>query len=622
MSSLTPSGPLLAVDNLAVEFRTTERVVHAVRGVSFAVGHGETVALVGESGSGKSVTALSLMRLIEHGGGHITSGSMRFDRPEAVAVDLATVDNATMREIRGAEIAMIFQEPMTSLNPVFTVGEQIAESIRLHQGMDRAAARREALRMLEQVRIPEAVLVLGRHPHQLSGGMRQRVMIAMALSCKPRLLIADEPTTALDVTVQAQILELIRLLQDEMHMAVMFITHDMGVVAEVADRVLVMYRGAMVETGAATQIFAAPVHPYTRALLSAVPRLGSMRGTDAPARFPLVDTASAGAAPPRATTALAPPTAGSAAPLLRVRGLNTRFPVRAGIFGRVRRQVHAVEQVSFELAAGETLALVGESGCGKSTTGRSLLRLVDIDGGSIEFGGRDLAKVPAGQMRPLRREIQMVFQDPFASLDPRLTVGFSVAEPLYVHGIAEGAAAVERVNWLLRHVGLPADAANRYPHEFSGGQRQRIAIARALALQPKLIIADEAVSALDVSIRAQIVNLLLDLQAEFGLAYLFISHDMAVVERISHRVAVMYLGQIVEIGPRRAIFENPLHPYTRKLLAAVPVADPARRRRKRELSSAEVPSPIRALGDEPVVAPLEEMEPGHFVATHRIAGIY
>jgi glutathione transport system ATP-binding protein len=622
MSSLTPSGPLLAVDNLSVEFRTTERVVHAVRGVSFVVGHGETVALVGESGSGKSVTALSLMRLIEHGGGHITSGSMRFDRPEAVAVDLATVDNATMREIRGAEIAMIFQEPMTSLNPVFTVGEQIAESIRLHQGMDRAAARREALRMLEQVRIPEAVLVLGRHPHQLSGGMRQRVMIAMALSCKPRLLIADEPTTALDVTVQAQILELIRLLQDEMHMAVMFITHDMGVVAEVADRVLVMYRGEMVETGAATQIFAAPVHPYTRALLSAVPRLGSMRGTDVPARFPLVDTASAGAAPPRATTALVPPTAGSAAPLLRVRGLNTRFPVRAGIFGRVRRQVHAVEQVSFELAAGETLALVGESGCGKSTTGRSLLRLVDIDGGSIEFGGRDLAKVPAGQMRPLRREIQMVFQDPFASLDPRLTVGFSVAEPLYVHGIAEGAAAVERVNWLLRHVGLPADAANRYPHEFSGGQRQRIAIARALALQPKLIIADEAVSALDVSIRAQIVNLLLDLQAEFGLAYLFISHDMAVVERISHRVAVMYLGQIVEIGPRRAIFENPLHPYTRKLLAAVPVADPARRRRKRELSSDEVPSPIRALGDEPVVAPLEELEPGHFVATHRIAGIY
>ncbi|MEO8740445.1 MAG: dipeptide ABC transporter ATP-binding protein [Casimicrobiaceae bacterium] len=619
VNSLTPSGPLLAVDNLSVEFRTTERVVQAVRGVSFSVSHGETVAIVGESGSGKSVTALSLMRLIEHGGGHITSGSMQFDRPEAERADLATADNATMREIRGAEIAMIFQEPMTSLNPVFTVGEQIAESIRLHQGMNRAAARREALRMLELVRIPEPVLVLGRHPHQLSGGMRQRVMIAMALSCKPRLLIADEPTTALDVTVQAQILELIRLLQDELHMAVMFITHDMGVVAEVADRVLVMYRGEMVETGTAVQIFAAPVHAYTQALLAAVPRLGSMRGTNAPARFAVLDATSSDSPPP---LPLVEPMRGDQPPLLRVRGLNTRFPVRAGILGRVTRRVHAVEQVSFDLAAGETLALVGESGCGKSTTGRSLLRLVDIDGGSIEFAGRDIAQVPADQMRPLRREIQMVFQDPFASLDPRLTIGFSVAEPLYVHGIAEGAAAVDRVNWLLQHVGLPADSANRYPHEFSGGQRQRIAIARALALQPKLIVADEAVSALDVSIRAQIVNLLLDLQAEFGLAYLFISHDMAVVERISHRVAVMYLGQIVEIGPRRAIFENPLHPYTRKLLAAVPVADPARRRRKRELSSDEVPSPIRALGDEPVVAPLEEMEPGHFVATHRIAGNY
>ena len=474
--------------------------------------------------------------------------------------------------------------------------------------------------MLEQVRIPEAAQVLSRHPHQLSGGMRQRVMIAMALSCKPRLLIADEPTTALDVTIQAQILALIRLLQEEMHMAVVFITHDMGVVAEVADRVLVMYRGEIVEGGAAIQIFDAPTNPYTRALLAAVPRLGSMRGSDSPARFPLPSTAPfTGAAPP-AQLPLRAPAIG--APLLKVRGLTTRFAVRSGFFGRVRRRVHAVEQISFDLAAGETLALVGESGCGKSTTGRSLLRLVDIDAGSIEFGGRDIAKIPADAMRPLRREIQMVFQDPFASLDPRLTVGFSVAEPLYVHGVAKGTAAADRVAWLLEHVGLSPDAALRYPHEFSGGQRQRIAIARALALQPKLIVADEAVSALDVSIRAQIVNLLLDLQAEFALAYLFISHDMAVVERVSHRVAVMYLGQIVEIGPRRAIFDDPQHPYTRKLLAAVPVADPTRRRRKRELSSDEVPSPIRALGDEPVVAPLREVGPGHFVATHRIAGAF
>ena len=611
-----PDAPLLQVDRLSVEFRTSERTVSAVRNVSFSVSRGETIAVVGESGSGKSVTALSLMRLVEHGGGRITSGRLEFAREHA-RIDLAQTSAATMREIRGAEIAMIFQEPMTSLNPVYTVGEQIAESIRLHQRKDFTAAKREALRMLEQVRIPEAAQVLGRYPHQLSGGMRQRVMIAMALSCKPRLLIADEPTTALDVTIQAQILELIRLLQQEMHMAVIFITHDMGVVAEVAHRVIVMYRGEKVEEGEALQIFHSPRHPYTQALLAAVPRLGSMQGSDAPARFPLPST---GADNRPAQAAMPVPSPGR--PLLRVRDLRTRFPIRTGILGRVRRMVHAVEQVSFELRAGETLALVGESGGGKSTTGRSLLRLVDIDSGSIELDGRDIAKLPADEVRPLRREIQMVFQDPYASLDPRLTVGFSVAEPLYVHGIAKGAAAEERVAWLLQHVGLSPDSANRYPHEFSGGQRQRVAIARALALQPKIIVADEAVSALDVSIRAQIINLMLDLQAEFGLSYLFISHDMAVVERISHRVAVMYLGQIVEIGPRRAIFENPQHAYTRKLLSAVPVADPARRRLKTELSSEEIPSPIRAVGDEPKVAPLEEIAPGHYVAMHRIAGAY
>ncbi len=610
-----PDAPLIKVDRLSVEFRTSERTVSAVRNVSFSVDRGETVAIVGESGSGKSVTALSLMRLVEHGGGRITSGRLEFAR-DAGRIDLAQASTATMREIRGAEIAMIFQEPMTSLNPVYTVGEQIAESIRLHQRKDFTAAKREALRMLEQVRIPEAAQVLDRYPHQLSGGMRQRVMIAMALSCKPRLLIADEPTTALDVTIQAQILALIRLLQEEMHMAVMFITHDMGVVAEVAHRVIVMYRGEKVEEGDAMRIFHSPQHPYTRALLAAVPQLGSMQGSDAPARFPLL---SAGGIKGSASPAASHPAPPSGRSLLRVRGLKTRFPIRSGILGRVRRQVHAVEQVSFELLAGETLALVGESGCGKSTTGRSLMRLVNIDGGSIELDGRDITKLPADQVRPLRREIQMVFQDPYASLDPRLTVGFSVAEPLYVHGIAQGTDAEERVAWLLEHVGLSPDSANRYPHEFSGGQRQRVAIARALALQPKIIVADEAVSALDVSIRAQIINLMLDLQAEFGLSYLFISHDMAVVERISHRVAVMYLGQIVEIGPRRAIFENPQHAYTRKLLSAVPVADPARRKPKIELSSEEIPNPIRTIGDEPLVAPLKEVSPGHYVATHRIA---
>jgi glutathione transport system ATP-binding protein len=516
---------------------------------------------------------------------------------------------------------MIFQEPMTSLNPVFAVGEQIAESIRLHQRMDSAAARREALHMLQQVRIPDAASVLSRYPHQLSGGMRQRVMIAMALSCRPRLLIADEPTTALDVTIQAQILELIRMLQAEMHMAVLFITHDMGVVAEVADRVVVMVGGEKVEDGTAAQIFHAPKHPYTQALLAAVPTLGAMRGTDMPARFVLRRQESGAYVTPTQAPLRVPPSR-ARAPLLRVRGLKTRFPVRSGILARPKRLVHAVEQVSFDLYAGETLGLVGESGCGKSTTGRSLLRLVDIEDGSIELNGREVARLSSDQFRPLRRDIQMVFQDPFASLDPRLTVGFSVAEPLYVHGVASGRAAEERVASLLEHVGLSRDLAQRYPHEFSGGQRQRIALARALALRPSIIVADEAVSALDVSIRAQIVNLMLDLQDAFGLSYLFISHDMAVVERISHRVAVMYLGQIVEIGPRRAVFENPQHPYTRKLMAAVPVADPARRRRKSELSSEEIPSPIRAVGDEPVVAPLVEVGPGHFVAKHRISAVY
>jgi glutathione transport system ATP-binding protein len=612
------NSPALSVAGLSVEFATTERTVRAVRDVSFDVGRGETIAIVGESGSGKSVTALSLMRLVEHGGGRIIGGRLDFTRPDGSRIDLARADPAAMRAIRGAEIAMIFQEPMTSLNPVFTVGEQIAESIRLHQGKDHGAANAEALRMLEQVRIPEAGQVLTRYPHQLSGGMRQRVMIAMALSCRPALLIADEPTTALDVTIQAQILALIRLLQAEMRMAVIFITHDMGVVAEVADRVVVMWRGEAVEDGPVERIFAAPAHPYTRALLSAVPRLHSMRGTDAPRRFSLLRPAGGSQAPAADAPVLATP----GPPLLSVRKLTTRFDIKAGFFGRVTRRVHAVEQVSFDIKAGETLALVGESGCGKSTTGRSLLRLVAIEGGSIEYAGRDIAKLSASEVRPVRRDIQMIFQDPFASLDPRLTIGFSIAEPLYVHGVASGSEAEDRVRWLLQHVGLSPDHAQRYPHEFSGGQRQRIAVARALALNPKIIIADEAVSALDVSIQAQIVNLLIDLQAEFGVSYLFISHDMAVVERVSHRVAVMFLGQIVEIGPRRAVFENPQHPYTRKLMAAVPVADPLLRKRQRELSSDEIPSPIRAAGDEPVVLPLQEVGPGHFVATHRIAGAY
>ncbi|WP_175745255.1 dipeptide ABC transporter ATP-binding protein [Burkholderia ambifaria] len=631
-SSRTPSELVLpdqrvvAVDDLSVMFRRGAATFDAVRNVSFHVDRGETLAIVGESGSGKSVTSLALMRLVEHGGGEITSGRIALRRRGGALVDLARASAATMRGIRGADIAMIFQEPMTSLNPVFTVGDQISEAIALHQSKSATEARAEALRLLDLVRIPEARRVFARYPHQLSGGMRQRVMIAMALSCRPALLIADEPTTALDVTIQAQILQLIRGLQDEMNMGVIFITHDMGVVAEVADRVLVMYRGEKVEEGESERIFATPAHRYTRALLAAVPRLGSMQGTDIPEKFPLLKVDATGAtapAPAAHDAADAQPAVDAAAPpILRVRDLVTRFPVKSGVFSRVSQYVHAVERVSFELRAGETLALVGESGCGKSTTGRSLLRLVESQSGSIEFDGRDISAMKGADLQALRRNIQFIFQDPFASLNPRLTVGFSIMEPLLVHGVASGREAQARVDWLLDKVGLPPEAARRYPHEFSGGQRQRIAIARALALNPKVVIADESVSALDVSVQAQIVNLMLDLQRELGVAYLFISHDMAVVERISHRVAVMYLGQIVEIGPRRAVFEAPQHPYTRKLMSAVPVADPARRHAPRQLAADEIPSPIRAIGDEPTVAPLVAVGPDHFVATHRVGGAY
>ncbi|HSW19002.1 MAG TPA: dipeptide ABC transporter ATP-binding protein [Ramlibacter sp.] len=619
-----PEGRVAQVDDLSVRFTTAERTVDAVRNLSFHVDRGETLAIVGESGSGKSVTSLSLMRLVEHGGGHIVSGRMAFRRRGGEVVDLAQASDATLRGIRGADIAMIFQEPMTSLNPVFTAGDQIAESIRVHQGKSKAAARAEALRMLELVRIPEARAALDRFPHQLSGGMRQRVMIAMALSCRPSLLIADEPTTALDVTIQAQILQLIRVLQEEMHMGVVFITHDMGVVAEVADRVLVMNGGRRVEEGPSDEVFARPREPYTRALLAAVPRLGAMQGSELPRKFDLLrhDGVAAANEPISVPEKAHDTVRGDAAPVLRVQDLVTRFDVASGIFGRVKRRVHAVEKVSFELRPGETLALVGESGCGKSTTGRSLLRLVESQGGVIEFGGRNVRDLPTSTLQGLRRNIQFIFQDPFASLDPRVTVGFSIMEPLLVHKIASGKEAQARVDWLLQKVGLPSEVAQRYPHEFSGGQRQRVAIARALALNPKVVIADESVSALDVSIQAQIINLMLDLQSELGIAFLFISHDMAVVERISHRVAVMYLGQIVEIGPRRAIFENPQHPYTRRLMAAVPVADPARRHLRRELLEGEIPSPIRDVGDEPVVQPLAQVGQDHYVARHRVGGLY
>ncbi|MEN9773515.1 MAG: hypothetical protein RL322_585 [Pseudomonadota bacterium] len=613
------AATLVDIKGLSVRFGHGPGAVHAVRGIDLHVDRGETLAVVGESGSGKSVTTLALMRLVEFGGGRIDAGEIQFRRPDGGMEDLRLASEDQMRGIRGGEIGMIFQEPMTSLNPVFTVGSQIAEAILLHRDCSRAEAESMTRKILDQVRIPDAASVMKRYPHQLSGGMRQRVMIAMALSCRPSLLIADEPTTALDVTIQAQILQLIRELQRELEMAVIFITHDMGVVAEIADRVMVMRHGEVVEHNDVHALFGAPQHPYTRMLMAAVPQLGAMNGTDHPARFDLPGEGEA-----RAQTGAEDPAPIDAASqaagdrvILRVRDLVTRFDVRSGIFSRVTRRIHAVEHVSFDLHEGETLALVGESGCGKTTTGRSLVRLANVTGGEVEFDGKTVRVSDRSALRSLRRRMQFVFQDPFASLNPRMRVGECIKEPMLIQGVADGAAADRKVGQLMERVGLDPATASRWPHEFSGGQRQRICIARALSVDPKVVIADEAVSALDVSIRAQIVNLLIDLQRQLGVSYLFISHDMAVVERISHRVAVMYLGQIVEIGPRRAIFENPQHAYTRKLMSAVPVPDPARRRTY-SLEVSEIPSPARSLGDDPIVAPLVEVGPGHFVARHRV----
>ena len=598
------AAPVLAVRNLTTSFRVDGVWTTVVKGISFEIGSRETVAIVGESGSGKSVTALSIMRLLPAANSRVT-GEILLDGRE-----LLTLPEDRMRNVRGNLISMIFQEPMTSLNPVLTLGFQIAEALIYHRDLDRAQAEAETLRILERVRIPSAATRLHEYPHRLSGGMRQRVMIAMALACKPKLLIADEPTTALDVTIQAEILELIKMLQDEEGMSVAFITHDMGVVAEIADRTVVMFNGDAVEQAPTATLFAAPREPYTRALLAAVPRLGSMKGRPDPQRFPIVD-------PVTGKREVVPETASTAAvterPVLEVANLVTRFDIHAGVLGRVSARVHAVEDVSFSLSAGETLALVGESGCGKSTTGRSILRLVEPNAGTVLFEGKDVRALDRKGLRAARCRMQMIFQDPFASLNPRKTVGGAIAEPMTVHGLLNRSDARERVHELLKKVGLPPDMASRFPHEFSGGQRQRLCIARALALAPKLLVADEAVSALDVSIKAQVINLMMDLQAEMGLAYLFISHDIAVVERVSHRIAVMYLGEIVEIGPRAAVLENPQHPYTRRLIAAVPVPEAGRRALRRGLSTTEIPSPVH---EKNYVHPPRrycEVGPGHVV---------
>ncbi|GAA5618418.1 ABC transporter ATP-binding protein [Brucella anthropi] len=597
--------PVLSVQGLTTSFLVDGVWKPVVDDVSFDVHPGETVAIVGESGSGKSVTSLSIMRLLQKDTSR-TEGSIRLGD-----LELLTLPEEEMRRIRGNEISMIFQEPMTSLNPLFTIGDQISEALLCHSQMSKADARAETIRLLEKVRIPSAASRFDEYPHRFSGGMRQRVMIAMALASRPKLLIADEPTTALDVTIQGQILDLIKTLQEEEGTSVLFITHDMGVVAEISDRTVVMFRGKQVETGQTADIFRQSQHPYTRALLSAVPVLGSMQGYQRPLRFPIVDNATGLSETP---VEVADTVDKIDVPVLEVKGLTKRFEIYSGFMSRLSGRVHAVENVSFDLRKGETLSLVGESGCGKSTTGRAIMRLSEPDSGEVLVEGRNILSLDKQAMREMRRSVQMIFQDPYASLNPRMTVGAAIAEPYIEHRLGSVRDAKDVVADMLEKVGLTPDMAKRYPHEFSGGQRQRICIARALALKPKVIVADESVSALDVSIKAQVINLMLDLQQSLDLAFLFISHDMAVVERVSHRVAVMYLGEIVEIGPRSAVFENPQHDYTRKLMAAVPVPDPDRRRVKLSSETGELKSPIRPADFVVPLREYREVSPQHFVA--------
>ncbi|WP_018466262.1 ABC transporter ATP-binding protein [Calidithermus timidus] len=545
---------LLEVRDLAVSFHTDDGVVEAVKGLSFHLEKGETLAIVGESGSGKSVSALALMQLLPKPAARIVGGQALFRRKSGEVLDLLRAEEATMRRIRGNDMAMIFQEPMTSLNPVYTVGDQIAEAIVLHQGKNRKEARQLAIEMLNLVEIPNPHKRVDDYPHQMSGGMRQRVMIAMALSCNPSLLIADEPTTALDVIIQAQILELMKKLQAEIGTAVLFITHDLGVVAEMADRVVVMQHGLKVEEADTNTLFKSPKEEYTQRLLAAVPRIDQEKP-----------------APPERAT---PPV------LVRLENLRVWFPLRAGVFSRVVGHVKAVDDVSIEVYKGEVLGLVGESGSGKTTLGRSLLRLVEPTGGRIWFDGQEIAHLPKEVLRAFRRRMQIIFQDPYASLNPRMTVGDIIAEPLVIHRVGSPKERQERVAELLETVQLSPDHIRRYPHEFSGGQRQRIGIARALALNPEFIVADECVSALDVSIRAEIIALLKELRARMGLTMLFISHDLAVVEDISDRVAVMYKGRLVEVSSSHRIYREPKDEYTKALLSAIPIPDPTVKRER------------------------------------------
>ena len=592
--------PLLRISELRTYFHGKRETVRAVDDIDLLIEEGETLGLVGESGSGKSVTSLSVMRLLESTA-NIESGEISY-----FGRDLVHLPSRQMRDLRGKDIGMIFQEPGTSLNPVFRVGDQVGEALRVHLGMNRKEARQRTIELFEEVGIPEPERRVDSYPHEMSGGQKQRVMIAMALACNPKLLIADEPTTALDVTIQAQILDLIRRLRDERAMSILFISHDLGVIAEIADRIAVMFRGRIVERGAVAELFNNPQHPYTKGLLACRPHLDrAFRRLPTVADFMDVDEDGDGGeiriTERNLTTEaldelvgrgrgrlLHPQDAldslgyaenpgpgelvkGGAAPLLTVRDLKVYYPIKSGFLRRHVGEVKAVDGISFDVYSGQTLGLVGESGCGKTTTGLALLRLIDITGGTVQFEDQDVTTIPSGRLRALRGRMQIILQDPYSSLNPRMTVESMLSEAMAIHKIGSSRSdRRDRAARLLEEVGMEADHLRRYPHEFSGGQRQRVSVARALAVQPKLIICDESVSALDVSVQAQVLNLLKDLQEEHGLTYIFISHDLSVVKFMSDMMAVMLDGRIVELGPSEAIYRTPREEYTRRLIEAVP----------------------------------------------------